>query len=84
MFHTYAIHNRKHDKIYVGHTSDLKRRLERHNGKIKRKNSSYTAKFSGKWVIIYSEDFETRAEAIHREGELKSYQGREFIKNLIK
>jgi predicted GIY-YIG superfamily endonuclease len=43
----------------------------------------YTAKFDGNWILLYSEQVKTRAEALIREKQLKSYRGREFIKSFI-
>ena len=83
MFYAYVILNEQFNKIYIGYTSDLHKRLERHNGITKNKSTSYTARFKGGWIIVYKEEFNTRNEAIRREKELKSYQGRKFIKNLI-
>lgn len=84
MFIVYAIYNKLRDKIYIGYTSNLVKRLKRHNGLLKNKASSYTCKNKGNWVLIYKEKFKTKEEAIKREKELKSYQGRKFIRNLIK
>ena len=81
MFYVYAIYNRKHNKIYIGQTIDLKQRIELHNNKGFKK--SFTAMFDGNWELIYREEVENRLEALQREKQLKSYRGREFIKNLI-
>lgn len=84
MFFAYVIKNDK-NKIYIGHTSDLEQRLDRHNGLLKNRAKPYTNKnYFGGWNVIYKEKFETRKEATIREKQLKSYQGRLFIKNLIK
>ncbi|MFN5323530.1 MAG: GIY-YIG nuclease family protein, partial [Bacteroidota bacterium] len=32
MYWTYAIFSSSHNRIYVGHTNDLSRRLSEHNG----------------------------------------------------
>jgi len=82
MFTTYAIKNEK-DKIYIGQTADLENRLKRHNGILKNKSKSFTSKNKGNWILIYKEEFNTRKEAIQREKQLKSYQGRKFIRNII-
>jgi len=82
MFHTYAIYNEKHDKIYIGQTEDIKRRLEWHNNH--KHSKCYTSRFSGKWRVFYSEQFEKRSNAIRREKQLKSCRGREFLKKHIK
>ena len=83
-YFVYVIKNNKNNKIYVGQTSNLKNRLNRHNCLLKNKTTSFTSKNkdSGLWEIIYSEELNTRKEAIIREKQLKSYQGRLFIKNL--
>ena len=82
MLYVYAIKNNK-EKIYIGHTADLMARLKRHNGILKNKTKSFTYKNKGIWEVVYKEEFKTRIEAIKREKELKSYQGRKFIKNII-
>ncbi len=45
---------------------------------------SYISRFDGEWSLIYKEEAVDRNSAIKREKQLKSYRGREFIKNLIK
>ncbi len=81
MFYVYAVYNRKCDKIYIGQTIDLEQRIKLHNNKVFKK--SFTARFDGEWVLVYKEEIESRLEALRREKQLKSYHGREFIKNLI-
>lgn len=81
MYSVYAIFNSKHQKIYVGQTKDLKGRLKLHQEHVFK--NSYTSRFNGRWRLFYTEKFETRKEALIREKELKSYQGRVFIKKLI-
>ncbi len=81
MFYVYAIYNRKHNKIYIGQTNDLISRLELHNnGKFK---GSYTARFDGIWESIYNEEVEDRKAALVREKQLKTYKGRQFLKQYI-
>lgn len=81
MFYVYAIYNRKHNKIYIGQTSDLENRLELHNnGKFK---SSYTARFDGIWELVYNEKADDRKSALSREKQLKTYRGRQFLKQNI-
>lgn len=84
MFYVYAIQNIDKNKIYIGHTENLVERLKRHNKLLKNKVKSYTSKNSGNWILIYKENCLIRKEAMEREKELKSYQGRLFIKKLLK
>jgi putative endonuclease len=73
------MHSAKHDKIYIGYSSDLEARILSHN---KLATKGWTVKFRP-WELIYSEPFATKAEAVKREKELKSARGRLFIRNEI-
>jgi putative endonuclease len=84
MFYIYTIYNRERDKIYIGQTADLGKRLKRHNGTLLNSKKAFTSKNNGMWELIYKEDVLTRKEAIKRERELKSYRGREFVRSFIK
>ncbi|MCX6794860.1 MAG: GIY-YIG nuclease family protein [Candidatus Falkowbacteria bacterium] len=81
MYYVYALYNERNNKIYIGQTCDLEKRLILHNSKIIKK--SYTFRFNGSWDIVYKEEVKDRTSALTREKQLKSYQGRIFIKNLI-
>ena len=61
---------------YVGHTSDLKKRIELHN-------SGKGAKFTRgrKWKLIYKEKIETKSKAISRESYIKKNRK---LRNLLK
>lgn len=80
MYFIYALYNRKHDKIYIGQTEDLVKRIEMHNEHVL---NGYTSRFDGKWALIYKEEAEDRKAALIRERQLKSFRGREFIKKHI-
>ncbi len=79
MFTTYVLHSETHDKIYIGFTSNLEQRLLSHN---QLATKGWTIKFRP-WELIYREEFETKSQAMKREKELKSFQGRQFIRSLI-
>ena len=61
----------------MGHTNNIERRIIEHNSGL----SPYT-KNRGPWVLVYSEAFESRGEAMKRERFLKSGKGREFLKSI--
>ena len=79
MYYVYVIYNADKNKIYIGYTDDLGKRLKRHNKLLPSKSSSYTIKNSGKWVLAHQEEKSSRVEAVIREKQLKSYRGRKFI-----
>ncbi len=58
-------------KLYVGHTTDLRRREGEH------RSSRFGAKFirdsGSSFRVVYTEDFLTRAEATRRERQLKGW-----------
>ncbi len=76
----YTIYNNKSNKIYVGQTTNLERRLIEHNKKL---GKHYTAGTEGEWKLIYKEKQNSRKDAIKREKQLKSYKGRQFVKQYI-
>jgi len=78
----YILQSESSGKLYKGQTSDLERRLKRHNTH-EAGSRRYTYKQKGPWRLLYSEDFSTRSEAMKREKFLKSGQGREWIKSNI-
>ena len=75
-YFTYVLYSESYDKIYIGFTTDPTKRLASHNSSI---NKGWTRSFQP-WKMIYSEEYSTKKEALVREKQLKTYQGREFIR----
>ena len=80
MFTVYILHSEKLDKIYIGFTSDIDARMNSHNYLA---TKGYTIKYRP-WKVIYTEEFLDKVSAMKREKELKSSNGRAFIRSLIK
>jgi putative endonuclease len=80
MFVVYAIYNSDADKIYIGQTSDIDERLRLHN---EHTFKGFTSRFRGEWKLVYKEPVATRSEALRREKQLKSGNGRAYIKSLL-
>ncbi len=78
MYFVYVIYSNLFDKIYVGMTSNLEKRLFAHNNLPK----GWTKHFRP-WILVYSEEFSSKSDALKREKTLKSHQGREFIRKEI-
>jgi len=76
MFTVYVLYSTKIQKKYTGFTQDLEKRIIQHNLGLLGKFT----KGKGPWVLIYSEIFQTKVEAIVREKELKTGKGRDFLK----
>ncbi|MDZ7807919.1 MAG: GIY-YIG nuclease family protein [Gracilimonas sp.] len=77
MFTVYALYSPSHQKIYIGYTSDLEQRLLSHNSLGKK---GWTIKYRP-WKLAYTEEFDTKKEAMRREKQLKSAKGRELYGN---
>ena len=78
MYTVYAISSMNKGYIYVGHTSNLSRRLEEHNNGKERTTRSYAP-----YKLTYTELKSTRPEAREREKYLKSGVGKEFLRSLV-
>ncbi len=83
MFTVYAIKSASSGKIYIGQTIDINLRLEQHNSDGVKHLGRYTRQNKGPWKLIHTESFLSRSEALKREKQLKSFRGREFVKNLV-
>jgi putative endonuclease len=68
MFTVYVLYSERYDKIYVGFTSNLEQRLLSHN---ELGTKEWSIKFRP-WVVIHTELFESKQEAMKREKELKT------------
>lgn len=79
MFYTYVLRSIKEHKFYTGQTDDLERRLQEHNSS----KGQYSKRFQP-WKIVYSEQFDTKEEAIKRERYFKSAAGRCWLKKNIR
>ena len=75
MFTVYVLHSPTFNKIYIGFTSDLEKRILSHN---KLATKGWTVRFRP-WNVIHTETFLSKSEALKREKQLKSGKGREWI-----
>ena len=71
MFTVYVLYSSKHDQIYLGYSSDLENRLLSHN---KLATTGHTIKYRP-WVIAYTEEYPSKAEAIKIIAGQKIYLG---------
>jgi putative endonuclease len=78
-FYVYILQSLKDKTYYVGSTSNLKDRVERHNqGRV-----NYT-KPKRPWKLVYTEEHPDRSSAAKRESSIKAHKRRAFIETLIK
>ena len=79
MFYVYVLKSEVNGDIYVGYSSDLKRRFKEHN-----EGESKFTKGYRPWTLIYYEAYRIREDATKREVELKGHRAKEFLKEHIK
>lgn len=78
MYHTYLLKSIKNGRYYTGSTRNLEKRLAEHNA-----GKSPYDRLNQPFVLLYSESFETRTEAVRRERYLKTGKGREELELLV-
>ncbi len=71
MHTVYILYSKKYDKIYIGCTSNLEARFKSHN---ELGTKGWTIKFRP-WVIVLTEEFNSKREALDRERQLKGGKG---------
>ena len=77
MWYAYVLQSTKDQRLYIGMTNDLRRRLKEHNTK---SGGSYTNK-NGPFKLLLYEAFLEKKDAAVAEKFFKSGYGREVLKN---
>lgn len=79
-FHyVYVLRSKKSGQWYVGFTSDLRKRFQQHNND----ESRYT-KGRGPYELLSYEAYRNTSDARSREKQLKSGQGKAYLRKRIK
>ena len=78
MYIFYILYSAKLDRYYVGYTNDIHRRLSEHN----RIKGKYTD-IGLPWILVYTEEYKSKKEAMNREKFIKSKKSKQFIIDLI-
>ena len=77
-YYVYVLRSERDHNLYVGYTSDIKKRLEEHNnGKVSATSNR------GPLKLIYWEGCLNRQDAMEREKYLKTAWGKKYIKNRL-
>ena len=78
MHYAYILFSKSKNKYYIGSTSNLEERLNKHNSNHK----GFTGN-TNDWEVVYSEKFESIQEARLRESQIKKWKSRVMIEKLI-
>jgi putative endonuclease len=79
MFYVYVLKSEKDNKLYIGFTSDLKRRLDEHE-----KGKTNSTKSRLPLTLIYYEAHMSEADARRREKYFKTSKGKSSLKQIIR
>jgi len=77
-FYVYILYSKTIDEYYVRHSDYLENRLFRHVH-----SGSKATKKASDWILVYKEEFNTKAEACRREMEIKKRKSRRYIESLV-
>lgn len=79
MFTVYILLSEKDNKRYVGFTDNIERRLLEHNsGRV------ISTMNRRPFILIYSEEYENKSDAMKREKYFKTHSGRNFLDSIGK
>lgn len=78
-YYVYILKSLKNDSLYIGYTSDLKKRLKKHNEGLNLATRPFTP-----YKLIYYEGFLNRIDAKNREIYFKSGYRRSSINKILK
>lgn len=77
-FYSYVIYNQEHHRFYYGFCQDVEKAVYAHNkGKVE-----LTSYYSN-WVMLFSEGFPTKQEAIRRSLFYRTAGGQRFLKKIL-
>jgi putative endonuclease len=79
MFYVYVLQSDSDDGLYIGFSTDLRRRLAEHKA-----GKAFATSYRGPWRLIYYEAYLEEADALGREWYLKSGGGRRFLRASLK
>ncbi len=79
MYYVYCLISLKNAKLYIGYTTDLKKRFRDHN---EGKGGSFTSK-NGPWKLIFYEAFLCKEDAQSAEKYYKTGFGRSTMKKKL-
>ena len=79
MYYVYVLQSQKNQSLYIGYTSDLKKRFAEHNS-----GNNISTKPFRPYILIFYESFINKKDAIAREQYLKSGWGFRTIKKMLK
>ena len=78
MYTTYILFSEQADRYYIGCTSDLTARIQKHNYK----NKGFTNQASD-WKVVFERNFDSKSDALALEKKIKSWKSKLMNQKLI-
>ena len=78
MYYTYILKSKIKYRYYIGHCAVLEERLKLHNNGNSKSTKAYIP-----WELVYSEEYETKSEAMKREYALKRIKNKSVLEKII-
>lgn len=78
-YYVYLLQSIKNQSLYIGYTTDLRKRLEKHNRGLNVSTKAYRP-----WQFIHCEAYRNKDDAKRREKYLKTSQGSRLLKRMLK
>ena len=69
MFYVYVLKSKKDNKLYIGYTNNLNRRIQEHN-----KGRTFSTAYRGAFSLVYYESYKSQKDATAREKQLKKFK----------
>jgi putative endonuclease len=79
MFYVYVLHSLEDHGLYIGFSTNLKKRIAEHEH-----GASFATKYRGPWKLIYYEAYIDRHNAEGRERYLRSGSGGGFLRQQLR
>ena len=77
-YFVYILQSLKDGNYYIGSTPNVEARLASHNAGLQRSTKSRVP-----FIVIYTEEYSNKHDALIREKQIKKYKGGEAFKRLI-
>ena len=77
-YYVYILYSQSKDKYYTGYSANPEERVVEHN-----LGATPSTRPGRPWILVYTEEFDNKSEAIIREREIKKMKSRKYIKTLI-
>ena len=78
-YYLYVIKSKIKDFIYIGQTTDLKRRFKEHNNK-----EELSTKHYAPFELIFYEAYRSRKDCLRREEYLKTTKGKTTLRSMLR